>query len=68
MLNIVASMKNRGISVNDIAKTLGCRVTTASMKLNGKTIITTEEAFKIRDTHFKDKAVDFLFSDYKEED
>lgn len=68
MLNIIVIMKNRSVGVGDIAETLGCRITTASMKLNGKTIITTDEAFKIKDKHFPDKTVDFLFSEYKEED
>lgn len=61
-------MKNRNVSISDIAKTLECRITTASMKLNSKTIITTKEAFKIKDNHFSDKTIDFLFSDYKEEE
>lgn len=65
MLNIKVLMVPYNVSVTEIAETIDCTITTAGQKINGKTKTTTVEAFKIKDKHFPDKTIDYLFSEYQ---
>jgi len=46
--NVKAEMKRRGYTLSDLAQIWNCTVSTASLKLNGKTIVTVQEALDVR--------------------
>ncbi len=46
--NLKATLIKHGIQIKDFAKAIGVTESTASLKANGKAIVTTEEAFIIQ--------------------
>ena len=54
-------MARKNIKIKDIAKALNITMGTASLKVNGKSIISVNEAQTIRDTFFPEKTLDDLF-------
>ena len=63
--NLEAEITRKGLSKKEIAETLGVRLATVYNKLKGKCPFTLDEAFKIRNKHFPDFALEYLF--YTEE-
>lgn len=61
MRNLKREMAANNISVEDIAKVLKIHRNSASSKINGKTKFLIGEAFLIKETFFKDIAVEYLF-------
>ena len=63
--NLEAEIARKGVSKKEIAETLGVRLATVYNKLKGKCPFTLDEAFKIRNKHFPDFTLEYLF--YTEE-
>jgi predicted transcriptional regulator len=60
-VNLAAEMARKNIAPNDIKKVLGVSQQSVSNKLTGKSDMSINEAFKIRDTLFPTLLVDYLF-------
>lgn len=60
--NLVAEMARKGVTTQDLADAMGCVRETVSRKITGKTKITLEEAFLIRDTLFPNLGIEMLFT------
>ncbi len=54
-------MAEQGIKVKDIANAIGVSMGTASLKVNGKSEFTVDQAALIRDKFFPTKSLDELF-------
>lgn len=59
--NLRAEMARKGLTIRDLAKTLGVRYATVCDKLNGKYKFYYDEAKKIKDTHFPECDIEYLF-------
>lgn len=59
--NLDAELAKKGIKRKDLAWVFKGRVATVSEKLNGKTPILIDEAFKIQEAHFPEMEVGYLF-------
>lgn len=57
-----AEMARKKISLDTIANGLGCTISTASLKLNGKAPITLKEAIKIKSIIKSDLPIEELFT------
>lgn len=60
--NLEAEMEKRGLKRKDLARLFNNRAATVSDKLNGKSPMYLDDAFKIKNTHFPDLPVDYLFN------
>lgn len=60
--NLNAEMARHNITPKDIAEALNMTLETARNKLTGRTKLSTPEAEKIRDKHFPNMSMDYLFS------
>lgn len=62
--NLVATMKNKNITIGQIAELLNCRKATISDKLNGKTGcgFYYEEAERIKNVFFNEFEIGWLFT------
>ena len=60
-INLEAEMVRKGLSKKDIAEILGIRIATVYNKLSGKHPFTLDEALKIRNKHFPDFTLEYLF-------
>lgn len=60
-INLEAEMARKGLLKKDIAETLGVRTATAYDKLNGKYPFTFDEALKIKNKHFPEFTLEYLF-------
>lgn len=61
--NLRAEMARENITIQDIAKVLNRSRETVSSKLNGKSILNLDEAFKINDTFFPKSDLRTLFAE-----
>ena len=59
--NLIGQMKERKISQLELARTLGISNVSVAHKLRGKTDFTLTEIFKIRDTYFPERTIEWLF-------
>lgn len=59
--NLAAEMEQKGLKQKDLAWMFKDRAATVSEKLNGKTPILLDEAFKIQETYFPELPLDYLF-------
>lgn len=59
--NLDAEMARKGLRRKDLAWMFKDRIATVSDKLNGKSPILIDEAFKIKETYFPDLSLDYLF-------
>lgn len=64
-INLEAEMARKGLAKKDIAKTLGVRAATVYDKLKGKYPFTLDEVLKIKNKHFPEFTLEYLF--YREE-
>lgn len=64
--NLDAEMTLRGIKRKDLAWLFNNRRATVSEKLNGKTPIMLDEAFKIKLHYFPNLSIDYLFASRNE--
>lgn len=64
--NLEAELKRKGLLREDIAKLLGCTITTASEKLTKPERLKLEEAQKIKLAFFPSLTLDYLFEITKE--
>lgn len=60
-------MKEKHLTVTEMAKTLGMPRETLSRKLNGKQPLSLKEAFLIQEKFFSDLTIDELFRKIKEQ-
>lgn len=60
--NLRAEMARKRITNGDLATTIGCDVSTMSGKLNTSGRLKFVEAKKIKDTHFPDLDMEYLFA------
>lgn len=60
-VNLRAEMAKNGVSVEDVAQTLGIHRNTATNKICGDTPFTIDEAFALRDARFPGYEVGYLF-------
>lgn len=65
MRNLKAEMARTGVSKEDIMNLLGCSLRTVDNKLDEITDFTIPEAFKIRDTFFRNMRMEYLFCSQK---
>ena len=65
MKNLKAEMARTGVSKEDIMNLLGCSLRTVDNKLDEITDFTIPEAFKIRDTIFRNMRMEYLFCSQK---
>lgn len=63
--NLRAEMARKGLTIQDLANTLGVRYATACDKLNGKYRFYYDEAKKIKDVHFPECDIEYLFEKQK---
>lgn len=61
--NVKAELSRRGITLTDLARVLGCTVSTVCMKLNGKTPLTLAEAKTIKKYIGVDLPLEELFEE-----
>jgi transcriptional regulator with XRE-family HTH domain len=59
--NVKAELKRRNLTLEDLAKVWNCTVSTVSLKLNGHSIITLEEAKLFKDWLELDESIEELF-------
>lgn len=59
--NLDAEMARKGLKRKDLAWMFKDRTATVSDKLNGKSPILIDEAFRIKETYFPDLSLDYLF-------
>ena len=64
-VNLEAEMARKGLLKKDIAETLGVRSATVYDKLKGKHPFTLDEVLKIKNKHFPEFTLEYLF--YREE-
>lgn len=57
-----AEMAQQGLTIQDMASTIGTNRDTAGRKLSGKSPLYLDEAFKISHTHFEDMSLEILFA------
>lgn len=60
--NLEAEMTRSGISRQDLSETLQVRYATIITKLKGDTLFKYDEALKIKNTHFPDLMLEYLFA------
>ena len=60
--NLKAEMARKGISIEEVSKTLDIHRNSVANKINGDTPFTVEEAFKIHDKYFPKLSLDYLFT------
>jgi transcriptional regulator with XRE-family HTH domain len=60
--NLRAEMVRKGLTFQNLAETLDVRHGTISDKMNGKSEFWYSEAVKIRDTHFPECSLEYLFA------
>lgn len=60
--NLSAELKRYGISQEDMAKRIDRRPETVNRWLNGKTTVSVDECFRIRELLFPSMSVDYLFA------
>lgn len=60
--NVDAELKRNGMTRGDLAKALGVRPSTMSLKLNGKSIIPLTQALKIKEILNTDLPLEQLFT------
>lgn len=60
--NLEAERIRRGVTIPDMAKTLGKSYSGVRKKLTGKASIKLDEAFLIRNTYFPNESLEYLFS------
>jgi len=63
--NLRAEMARKGLTIQDLAETLGVRYATMCDKLNGKYRFYYDEAKKIKDVHFPECDIEYLFEKQK---
>lgn len=61
-LNIRKAMDAKSISIEAMANILHLHRNSVANKINGKCPFSVDEAFKLRDTLFKEYNIDYLFS------
>lgn len=61
--NLRAEASRKGLTYEEMARRLGVNYATLSRKLSQKTRFTLQEAFKLRDTCFPDRALEYLFEE-----
>lgn len=59
--NLEAELKRKNITKKDLAEAFNLRYATISDKLNGKTRLTLNEAFAIKEKFFPDLSIEYLF-------
>ncbi len=62
MENLRREMAAKHIEIEDLAKLWQVHRNTASAKVNGKSPVTIEEAFKAQETYFPECTLTYLFS------
>jgi hypothetical protein len=68
LTTLKAEMARKDLKGIDIAKTLRISSKSAYNKINGITEFTLKETIIIRDTHFPDMTIDFLFDGKRQAD
>ena len=63
--NLRAEMARKGLTIQDLAETLGVRYATVCDKLNGRYRFYYDEAKKIKDVHFPECDIEYLFEKQK---
>lgn len=66
--NLRAEMARKGLTIQDLADTLGVRYATVCDKLNGKYRFYYDEAKKIKDTFFPECEIEYLFERHQNQD
>lgn len=61
--NLSAELARKGLKQKDIVAVLNTRPATVSNKLNGKSPLLIDEAFKIKNQLFPDLSLDYLFKE-----
>ena len=61
--NLRAEASRKGLTYEEMARRLGVNYVTLSRKLSQKTRFTLQEAFKLRDTCFPDRTLEYLFAE-----
>ena len=64
--NAKAEMVRAGLNLDKVASIMKLSITTLSMKLNGKTIVTVDEAKLFKKIVGTDMPLDELFEDFEE--
>lgn len=59
--NLKREMKLANIKIKDFANSLNVRYATIQEKLSGKYPFKLDEAMKIKDSHFPDMSIEYLF-------
>jgi plasmid maintenance system antidote protein VapI len=59
--NLAAELARKGLKQKDLVPILNTRPATVSLKLNGKSPLLIDEAFKIQSTLFPELSLDYLF-------
>ncbi|MCD8356285.1 MAG: XRE family transcriptional regulator [Clostridia bacterium] len=62
MKNLYAEMTRYGVTTSDIKTVLNCTDKTARSKMNGKSDLSIDDAFKIRDAFFPGMRLEYLFA------
>lgn len=60
--NLEAELKRKNITRLDLTKILGLSISTVSLKLNGKSHITFDEALKLKKALNTELSLEFLFA------
>lgn len=61
-VNLRAELGRKQLTIDRIAKELGMNRDTLSRKLRGKTHLTLEDAFALKNRYFDDLSIEYLFS------
>lgn len=64
--NLAAEIARRGVTVNQMAKAIGCKPRSMSQRLNGDVRLTLDEAMELRERFFADCEPLMLFETRKE--
>lgn len=66
--NLRAEMARNGVTIRQIAESLGVRFATISDKLNGRSRFFCDEAFHIKRHFFPNCSIEYLFDDDDQQD
>ncbi|WP_127491381.1 XRE family transcriptional regulator [Paenibacillus glycanilyticus] len=65
--NLAAELARKGLKQKDLVPVLKTRAATISSKLNGKSPLLIDEAFKIQSALFPEMSLDYLFKKEEEQ-